>query len=101
MRYLNIANRNKCAACGVRLWTIVLLVLLPINANFALGNYPEAGVCPADKPYFAFCTHSLHNLEGWHGHCYASREQAMQEAEQHIEKHHHGNNRWTGVMRSK
>lgn len=67
-----------------------------------MGNYPEAGNCPAQRPWYAICTHSLHSLEGWNGKgCYAEREPAQREAEEHARKYHHGNMRWTGVVKSR
>jgi len=76
----------------------LLLASVPLNTVFALGNHPEAGSCSLSKPYFAICTHSLHNLEGWFSKsCYADRALAQHDAEKHAEKNHQGNMRWTGV----
>lgn len=63
----------------------------------ALGNHPESNTCPTDKPYFVFCSHSLHSLEGWYGGCYSTREEAEKAAVKHAEQEHNGNTRWTGV----
>ncbi|MCF6258029.1 MAG: hypothetical protein L3J98_13640 [Gammaproteobacteria bacterium] len=76
----------------------LLLASVPSNTVLALGNHPEAGSCSLSKPYFAICTHSLHNLEGWFSRsCYADRALAQHDAEKHAEKNHQGNMRWTGV----
>ncbi len=76
----------------------LLFASIPSSVALALGNHPEAGVCTPDKPYFAICTHSLHNLEGWFSRsCYEDRALAQREAEEHARKNHQGNMRWTGV----
>lgn len=81
---------------------VVLFLSMAISAGaHAMGNHPESKLCPEDKPYFVFCSHSLHSLEGWHGGCYASREEAERAAVQHAEKEHNGNTRWTGVKKTK
>jgi len=77
-----------------------LLIALQSLAH-AMGNHPESTLCPDDKPYFVFCSHSLHNLEGWYGSCHASREEAEQAAVKHAEKEHGGNTRWTGVKQNR
>jgi hypothetical protein len=75
------------------------ILIWPLSL-FASGNYPEAGACPPEKPYYAVCTHSLHSLEGWVGdNCYATREAAEKEAKAHADKVHKGNMRWTGVTK--
>lgn len=80
---------------------LLLLTLSPGQAP-AMGNYPDAGACPPDKPYYAICTHSLHNLEGWFGPgCHASRAAAEKDAEAHARKHHQGNMRWTGIAKTR
>ena len=85
----------------MRLSCLMFSVLFAGMAH-ALGNYPEAGNCPADRPWFAVCTHSLHSLEGWQGkQCYADRAAAQHEAEQHAAKYHNGNMRWTGVQKQR
>ena len=66
-----------------------------------MGNHPESSLCPADKPHFVICSHSLHNLEGWHGGCYATREEAEQAVIEHADKEHSGNTRWTGVKQNR
>ena len=66
---------------------------------FAMGNYPEANTCSQDKPYYAVCTAGSHDLQGWVGTCYASREDAQQEADAHALKSHAGVTQWTGVTR--
>lgn len=79
----------------------LLATVIPVTDGqlaHALGNHPEAGTCPTDKPYYTFCSHSLHNLEGWFGKCHATREQAQQDAEKHAREQHKGNDRWTGVL---
>ena len=72
-----------------------------VSQAVAMGNHPEANVCPADKPYFVFCSHSLHNLEGWYGDCYKTREEAEAAAKEHAQKEHAGNTRWTGAKHVK
>ncbi|HEY5604348.1 MAG TPA: hypothetical protein VIM41_14700 [Gammaproteobacteria bacterium] len=66
---------------------------------FALGNHPEAAACSPEKPYQAICTHSLHSLEGWYGQCYATQEEAQQDADKHAAREHSGNSRWTGIKK--
>ena len=88
----------------MRARSVYLLVLgtCLLSTAYAMGNHPEAGYCPKDRPWFAFCTHSLHSLEGWYGkNCYAEREPAEREARQHAEKFHNGNMRWTGVRKQR
>ncbi|MCI0508079.1 MAG: hypothetical protein L0Z73_18520 [Gammaproteobacteria bacterium] len=68
---------------------------------FALGNHPESSLCSPEKPYQAICTHSLHSLEGWYGQCYATQEEAQQEADKHAAQEHQGNSRWTGIKKAK
>ncbi len=76
----------------------ILFASISSNIALALGNHPEAGACSLNKPHFAICTHSLHNLEGWFSKsCYADRALAQHDAEEHAKKHHQGNMRWTGV----
>lgn len=81
----------------------VLLFLLSISLPLPLlasGNHPDAGACPPDKPYFAICTHSFHKLEGWYSsNCYATREEAQKDADEHARKYHNGNSRYTGVSK--
>jgi len=68
------------------------------HITLASGNYPEADLCPKEKPYYAICTDSMHGLEGWHGkRCYANKALAQQDAEQHAKAYHQGNMRWTGI----
>lgn len=77
-------------------------LLLAAGTIYASGNHPEAGTCPADKPYYAFCLHSFHSLEGWHSsHCHSTREAAQRDAEAHAKEYHHGNMRWTGVKKQR
>jgi hypothetical protein len=83
---------------------VTLIALLSYAAMssslvFALGNHPEAGTCPVVKPYYVFCSHALHNLEGWVGGCHKSRDAAQPEANKHVDKRHAGNSRWTGVLK--
>lgn len=68
---------------------------------FALGNHPEADTCPKEKMFYVFCTHSLHNLEGWTGSCHATRAAAQVEADYHADKRHAGKSRWTGVLKAR
>ncbi|MGD8568391.1 MAG: hypothetical protein PVJ39_09910 [Gammaproteobacteria bacterium] len=82
-----------------RIPVLLILVVVPIAAS-AMGNYPESTVCSPEKPYQAICTHSLHSLEGWYGKCYATREEAQQEADRHAKEQHNGNSRWTGVRKA-
>jgi len=77
------------------------LIFFLIPKVFALGNHPESGACPDDKPFFVFCSHSLHNLEGWMGSCHKTKQQAEVEAAKHVQKEHGGNSRWTGVKHAK
>jgi len=77
----------------------MLFFCLTLNA-FASGNFPESHSCPADKPYHSLCTHSLHSLEGWYGPCRKTRAEAQQDADQHVDKFHQGNSRWTGVRKA-
>jgi hypothetical protein len=80
----------------------LLLLLLSVSpAVFALGNHPESSVCTPEKSYQAICTHSLHSLEGWYGDCYATEQQAQQEADKHANEQHNGNSRWTGIKKAK
>jgi hypothetical protein len=66
----------------------------------AAGNRPDAGACPPKEPYFAFCTHSLHSLEGWHSRqCHTTAEAAQEDAEAHAAEYHQGNTRWTGIKK--
>ena len=67
----------------------------------AMGNHPESNLCPDEKPYFVFCSHSLHNLEGWYGSCHANKEEAEQAAIKHADTEHGGNTRWTGVKQNR
>ena len=84
------------------LYFIALLFLaLPFTAS-ALGNHPEAGACPTDKPYFAICTHSFHSLEGWYSrNCHTTQEAAQKDADEHAKKYHKGNPRWTGISKQR
>jgi hypothetical protein len=81
---------------------IVLIISILFSENlFAAGNYPEANMCPPDKPYYAICTDSMHGLEGWRSkNCHATREGAQKDADEHAKKYHHGNSRWTGVAKT-
>ncbi|HFE32396.1 MAG TPA: hypothetical protein ENJ17_03690 [Gammaproteobacteria bacterium] len=86
----------------MRILGALLLSLLASRQAFAMGNFPEAGACPPDKPYYAICTHSLHNLEGWFGpDCHATREAAEKDVEAHAREQHQGNTRWTGVAKTR
>lgn len=84
-----------------RFITLLVFCALPASA-LASGNHPEAGACPKEKPYYAICTHSLHNLEGWYSReCRSTREAAEKDAEQHARKQHNGNMRWTGIAKTR
>jgi len=86
----------------MRLPTAVLFCALAPLPALAMGNFPEAGACPPDKPWYAICSHSLHKLEGWFSReCRASREAAEADAERHARKWHDGNMRWTGVTKAR
>lgn len=80
---------------------LLLVSTLQMQAVFALGNHPQASLCPRDKPYYSFCSHSLHSLEGWFGKCRATEQEAKSDAVEHAKKYHHGNERWTGVFKNK
>ena len=94
MHYLTLA-RTCAFLCG--LFTSLLFPSLTL----ALGNHPDSSVCSVEKPYQAICTHSLHNLEGWYGGCYATQEEAQKEADQHANEYHDGNSRWTGIKKGR
>jgi hypothetical protein len=80
---------------------ILLLSVFPVAA-FASGNHPEAGACPADKPYFAICTHSFHNLEGWYSsNCHETQNAAQKDADEHAREYHRSNSRWTGIKKQR
>ena len=85
---------------GKSLFAMALMFSLS-RACFAMGNYPQAHDCPADKPYYSFCTDSMHSLKGWHGECRATREEAQKDATQHAQQEHGGNDRWTGVLKTR
>lgn len=76
---------------------IGLTLFSVFTGAYAMGNHPESNQCPGDKPHFVFCSHSLHNLEGWYGGCYASRDEAEDAVLRHAGEEHQGNTRWTGV----
>jgi hypothetical protein len=78
---------------------ILPFLVIPFTAS-ASGNYPEAGTCPPEKPYFAICTHSFHNLEGWYSNnCHSTQNKAQKDANNHVKKYHQGNSRWTGIKK--
>lgn len=77
----------------------IFLLIFSLH-SFSMGNHPEASTCPKNKPYVVFCSHSLHNLEGWVGGCYENRELAETEVEEHAKQAHKGNTRWTGVLQT-
>ena len=79
----------------------MLFSITIIPSAYAMGNHPESNLCPNDKPYFVFCSHSLHNLEGWYGNCFATQDAAEQAVIEHAEKEHNGNTRWTGVKQNR
>ena len=80
---------------------LLFLLSLISNNTFALGNHPESSNCPTDKPYYAICTHALHNLEGWYGECNPTAPMAQAEADKHTKDYHAGNSRWTGIKKAK
>lgn len=82
---------------------IIIFAFLIVYSKFtlALGNHPDSSLCSVEKPYQAICTHSLHNLEGWFGGCYATQEEAQQEADDHAKTQHKGNSRWTGIKKGR
>ncbi|MFV2056621.1 MAG: hypothetical protein ACC707_09145 [Thiohalomonadales bacterium] len=84
---------------GLMFIACLLAVVASSGSAFALGNHPEANTCPNDKPYYVFCSHSLHNLEGWIGGCHKTRQSAQVEADEHAMQRHNGNSRWTGVLK--
>lgn len=77
------------------------LLSLFFNVALALGNHPDSTVCSAERPYQAICTHSLHNLEGWYGDCYATESEAQKAADEHAKQYHNGNSRWTGIKKGR
>lgn len=77
-----------------------LVTLLLSTSVHALGNHPEANTCSAAKPYYAVCTAGSHDLQGWVGACYATREEAQHAADEHARKAHGGNMQWTGIART-
>jgi hypothetical protein len=83
--------------------TIIFLIIFTAihSSAHAMGNHPESSLCPTDKPHFVFCSHSLHNLEGWYGGCYPTRQEAEKAAIEHANKEHNGNTRWTGVKQNR
>lgn len=82
-------------------FTVIAFMCLLNTASHAMGNYPQAKDCPDDKPYYSFCSDSLHSLEGWHGECRATREEAQKDATLHARQQHGGNERWTGVLKNR
>jgi hypothetical protein len=80
---------------------IIAFIIFFSSASHAMGNYPQAKDCPDDKPYYSFCSNSLHSLEGWHGQCRATREEAQKDATLHAQQEHDGNDRYTGVLKSR
>lgn len=81
--------------------SILFYCLLLSPSAMSLGNHPESSICPLDKPYYTFCSHSLHNLEGWTGPCQSTQQLAQEDADTHSRDFHKGNSRWTGVMKFK
>lgn len=78
-----------------------MLLFFNCPLSHAMGNYPQAHDCPADKPYYSFCSDSLHNQKGWHGPCRATRAEAQKDATQHAKEEHGGNERYTGVLKNR
>jgi len=81
--------------------SILIGIFIYSSSVYALGNHPEADHCPKHKTFYVFCSHSLHNLEGWIGGCHATRSAAQVEADQHAKKRHAGKTRWTGVLKAR
>jgi len=85
----------------LRALCFLLIGLNVYSTSYAFGNHPESTACSNAKSYQPICTHSLHNLEGWYGQCFSSRNIAQQHADQHANQQHGGNSRWTGVKSKK
>lgn len=68
-----------------------------VQTGCSQGNYPEAGSCSEQTPWYAVCTHAQHGLNGWTGPCVTDKEVAEQHATSHAQDLHQGNTRWTGV----
>lgn len=85
----------------MRIFIVLIVIIAAHTGAYAMGNHPESTLCPEDKPYFVFCSHSLHSLEGWYGGCYSTREEAEKAAIEHANKEHNGNTRWTGVQQNR
>lgn len=83
---------------GMLFFAIAVQLLLTPAAH-AMGNYPQAHDCTPEKPYYAFCSDSIHSLKGWHGKCRATRAEAQKDASLHAKQEHGGNDRWTGVLK--
>lgn len=81
--------------------TATLVSLLLTLNSYANGNFPDAASCPKDKPYFAVCTSSVHDLLGWTGQCRATKQEAQKDAEQHAKDVHNGDTRWTGYSHTR
>lgn len=75
---------------------LVLFTLFFVNAC-SEGNYPEAGSCGPDNPWYAVCTHADHNLSPWSGPCRADRADADKDAQQHATQRHGGDDHSTGT----
>lgn len=82
-------------SAGYRPSIFILLVML----SGCSGNHPDAKACSISKPFFTFCTHHSHKLEGWKGPCFANQEDAERDAVQHAKRLHDGNDHWTGVVK--
>lgn len=78
---------------------LMLVPVLHMQQAQALGNHPQANLCPDEKPYYSFCSHSLHSLEGWYGKCEQTEVEAKADAVEHAKNYHNGNERWTGVFK--
>jgi hypothetical protein len=84
-----------------KLFIAIGIIFLSSSTSYALGNHPQANICPDDKPYYTFCSHSLHSLEGWYGECRTTRAEAEKDATRHAQEQHDGNDRWTGVLKAR
>lgn len=75
---------------------LAALVVLGLGAC-SEGNYPEAGTCSRDNPWYAVCTHASHNLSPWSGPCRADRALAEVDAKWHADEKHNGDDHSTGT----
>lgn len=83
-----------------RLMLGIVVLYCSTGTAWSLGNHPESSTCDKDHSWYAVCTSSRHNLEGWTGNCYSTADEARQEARQHANEFHQGNMRWTGITQA-